>query len=284
MLAGSRGFAVLLFGPIGVVYIFFLLLPLSYFLALSVFEYSHLEMYIPTFTLENYARLVGEPYYQAMLLRTLRVALLTTVFCLLAGYALAYFLARYPTRWRGVLMFMVIAPLMSGVIVRTYAWIVILGREGAINQSALWLGLATEPFRFLQTEFAVVLALVHILLPFMVFPLFSSLAGQDPDLERAASTLGARPPRIFLEIALPLSRPGIVMGSVLVFTLAAGAVVTPSLLGGRKVETLGVSIYQATVGVLNWPLAAAMAVILVSCQLGIIFLYLRGSRSHAPAG
>lgn len=283
MLGTSKGWRALLFGPIGVVYFFFMLLPVSFFLLLGFFKYSPTEMYLTTLTLENYTRVLGDSYYQGMLFDTIRMAFITAFFCLLLGYVLAYYLARYPTRWRGVLLFMVIAPLMSGVIVRTYAWIVILGRNGVINDAALWLGLTDSPYRILNTELAVIIALVHILLPFMVFPLFSALAGQDPDLEKAAKTLGASPMRTFLEITLPLSRPGIIMGSILVFTLAAGAVVTPSLLGGRKVQTLGTNIYELTVDVLNWPLAACMAMLLVLCQFTIISLYIRGGRDVSQA-
>lgn len=278
-----RGLHGFVFGPIGILYVFFLLLPLSYFLILSVFKYSPFDMFIPGFTLENYDRFLGDSYYRSVLLTTFRIALITTVCCLLAAYPLAYFLVRYPARWRGVLLFLVIAPLMSGVIVRTYAWIVILGEYGAVNRGAQWLGLVDRPLGLLNTEFAVIVALVHILLPFMVFPLFSALAGQDPDLERAAGTLGARPLRTFCEVTLPLSRPGILMGSVLVFTLSAGAVVTPSLMGGKDVQTIGMNIYELVTSTLNWPLASAFAMTLVLCQFMIIFLYIRGGRDDSRA-
>ena len=276
MRLSGRGLHGFVFGPIGILYVFFLLLPLGYFLILSVFKYSPLEMFIPGFTLENYNRFLGDGYYRNVLLTTFRIALTTTVCCLLAAYPLAYYLVHYPVRWRGVLLFLVIAPLMSGVIVRTYAWIVILGEYGAVNRGAQWLGLVDQPLGLLNTEFAVIVALVHILLPFMVFPIFSALAGQDPDLRRAAGTLGARPLRTFYEVTLPLSRPGILMGSVLVFTLSAGAVVTPSLMGGKDVQTIGMNIYELVTSTLNWPLASAFAVTLVLCQFMIIFLYIRG--------
>jgi len=127
----------------------------------------------------------------------------------------------------------------------------------------------------------VLIALVHILLPYMVFPLFSALAGQDPDLERAANTLGAGRARTFLEVTLPLSQPGILMGSALVFTLTAGAVVTPALMGGKDVRMLGQMIYELTMSTLNWPLASAVAFVLVACQLGILLLYFRSGRRAA---
>lgn len=282
MTAGDRVFPTVLLSPITLIYLLFLLAPISFFLAMSVFRYDAFELYIPTVTSENFVRLVSDGYYREIIYRTLKIAFLTSLFSLLLGFPLAYFLARTRSAWRGILMFMVIAPLMSGVIVRTYGWIVLLGSNGAINKMLLSLGAIDQPLRILNTETAVLIALVHILMPYMVFPLFSSLAGQDPDVERAAGTLGAGKVRTFFEVTLPLSRTGILMGSALVFTLAAGSVVTPALLGGKDVQMLGQQIYDLVLSTLNWPLASAAAFILVACQFLIIALYFRGgSRSAA---
>jgi putative spermidine/putrescine transport system permease protein len=237
-----------------------------------------MELYLPRLTTANYRRFLLDSYYQGILLGTLRIAAVTTALALLLGYPLAYLLARHTSRWRGVLLFLVIAPLMSGVIVRTYGWIVLLGREGTVNTLLGALGLTAGPVQFLQTERAVVIALVHILLPYMVFPLFSSLAGQDLQLGQAAESLGAGRLRAFLEVTLPLSRTGIVIGCVLVFTLTAGAVVTPALLGGKNVQMLGTTIYELVLSTLNWPLAAAISSVLVLCQFAIVALYFRGAR------
>jgi ABC-type spermidine/putrescine transport system permease subunit I len=277
----GRSFGMALLTPIGVLYLGFLLAPISFFLAMSVFKYDPYTLYKPILTGENFARLVFDPYYRGIVGLTLRIAALTTVSSFLLGYPLALFLARTSSVWRGVLLFLVIAPLMTGVIVRTYGWIILLGSEGTVNSVLLALHIVAKPLRLLGTEFAVVLALVHILMPYMVFPLFSALAAQDPNIARAASTLGAGRARIFLEVTLPLSRAGILMGSVLVFTLAAGAVVTPALLGGKDVQMLGQTIYDLVLHTLNWPLASAVASILVMCQLAIVFLYLRGGRGAA---
>jgi putative spermidine/putrescine transport system permease protein len=233
-------------------------------------------------TSDNFVRIVTDAYYQEIIYRTLRIAFLTSLISLILGFPLAYFLARSRTVWRGALMFLVIAPLMSGVIVRTYGWIVLLGSNGAINKMLLSLGLVSQPLQILNTEAAVLIALVHILMPYMVFPLFSSLAGQDPDVERAAGTLGAGKIRTFFEVTLPLSRTGILMGSALVFTLAAGSVVTPALLGGKDVQMLGQQIYELILSTLNWPRASAAAFVLVACQFLIIALYFR-SGNRGPA-
>lgn len=275
---GDTGFARVLLSPIAVLYLLFLIAPISFFLAMSVFRYDPLELYVPTVTADNFIRLFDDSYYRNIIFRTLKISFLTAFFSLLLGYPLALFLARTRSAWRGVLMFLVIAPLMSGVIVRTYGWIVLLGSEGAVNRLLLSTGLIDQPLSILHTETAVLIALVHILMPYMVFPLFSSLSSQDPDVERAASTLGAGRIRTFFEVTLPLSRAGITMGSALVFTLAAGAVVTPALLGGREVKMLGQQIYELVLSILNWPLASAVASILVICQFFIIALYFRAGR------
>ena len=278
---GSGRYAIAMFAPITVLYLIFLIAPISFFLARSVFKYSPLELYVVTVTGDNFLRLLGDDYYRAIIFRTLKIAGLTALFSLLLGYPLAYFLARTQSVWRGVLMFLVIAPLMTGVIVRTYGWIVLLGRQGTVNQVLQWTGLVDAPVKILETELAVLVALVHILMPYMVFPLFSSLASQDPNVEKAAATLGAGRLRTFIEVTLPLSRSGILMGSALVFTLTAGAVVTPELLGGKEVRMLGQMIYELVLTILNWPFASAIASILVLCQFSIIFLYFRGGRNRA---
>ena len=267
--------------PIALLYLIALIAPISFFLVMSVFRYSALELWVPTVTGENFARLLGDAYHRAIIVRTLKIALLTTIGCLALGYPLAWYLARTASAWRGLLMFLVIAPLMTGVIVRRYGWIVLLGSEGTINTILRGLGLVDRPLKILHTELAVLIALVHILLPYMVFPLFAALAGQDPDLERAAHTLGAGRARTFLEVTLPLSRPGILMGSALVFTLTAGAVVTPALMGGKDVRMLGQTIYELTMSTLNWPLASAVALVLVLCQFAILLVYFRSGRRRA---
>ncbi|SLN64798.1 ABC transporter permease [Oceanibacterium hippocampi] len=278
---GEKAFSRIMLGPITILYVLFLLAPISFFLLMSLFKYDAFNMYAPVVTGENFARLLFDGYYQTIILRTLKIAFLTAFFSLVLGYPLAYFLARTKSAWRGVLMFLVIAPLMTGVIVRTYGWIVLLGREGAVNKVLMTLGFLSEPATILGTELAVLLALVHILMPYMVFPLFSSLASQDPDVERAASTLGAGRVRTFIEVTLPMSRSGIIMGAALVFTLTAGSVVTPALLGGKDVQMIGQQIYELVTSTLNWPLASATAFVLVFCQFSIIFLYFRGGRSRA---
>ncbi len=271
-------FGAVLMAPITVLYLAFLIVPIGYFLAISFFTYSPQQMYVAEPTLDNYSRLVLDGYYRRIIFDTLRVALIVTAFSLLFGYALAYFLARTKSAWRGIMMFLVIAPLMTGVIVRTYGWIVLLGSDGLINTLLLWTGIVDKPLLMLGSEKTVIVALVHIMLPYMVFPIFSSLVSQDPHLVPAASTLGARPFRCFLEVTLPLSRSGIVMGSVLVFTMTSGSIVTVELLGGRDLTVMGQLIYQLILSTFNWPLGAAVAALLVLSQFIFISYYFRRMR------
>ena len=278
--APPKGFAAAMLAPITLLYLFCLLAPISYFLAVSFLRYSPAELYTLTPTLENYARLLSDAYNVGVIAETFRVAAVVTAVTLVLGYALAYFLSRAAPAWRGLFIFLVIAPLMTGVIVRTYGWIVLLGTDGLVNRALMALGLVARPLQLLNSEPTVIVALVHLMLPFMVFPVFSALVGQDPHLVPAASTLGARPLRAFLEVTLPISRSGVVMGSALVFTITAGAVVTPALLGGRDVMMMGQMIYQLVLSTFNWPLGAAFAFVLVLCQLVVIALYFRRTR-HA---
>jgi ABC-type spermidine/putrescine transport system permease subunit I len=274
----AKAFAATLLAPISLLYLAFLIAPIGFFLSVSLLKYSPEQLYLPQVTTENYERLLLDGYYRQIIYDTFRISAIVTAITAVLGYALAYFLSRMRSAWRGLLMFLVIAPLMTGVIVRTYGWIVLLGSDGLVNQILIWLGLIDQPVGFLNTEPTVIVALIHIMLPYMVFPIFSSLASQDPHLVPAASTLGARSVRAFFEITLPMSRSGIVMGAALVFTLTAGSIVTPELLGGRNVTMMGQTIYQLILSTFNWPLGAAVAAVLVLCQFTVISLYFRKTR------
>jgi ABC-type spermidine/putrescine transport system permease subunit I len=268
----------MLLAPITVLYLAFLMAPVGFFLAVSLFKYAPAQLYTTTITGENYARLLFDAHYRGVIADTFRISAVVTGATLVLAYALAYYLSRAPAAFRGLLLFLVIAPLMTGVIVRTYGWIVLLGTDGLINRLIVGLGLAAEPLQLLNREATVIVALVHIMLPYMTFPIFSSLVAHDPHLVPAAATLGARPWRAFLEVTLPLSRSGIVMGSALVFTLTAGSIVTPALLGGRDLTMMGQQIYQLVLSTFNWPLAAAVAAVLVLCQFIVISLYFGKTR------
>jgi ABC-type spermidine/putrescine transport system permease subunit I len=279
--AGQRGVAAALLTPLGLLYVLFLIAPISYFLAVSFLKYSPLQLYTSNLTLENYGRLLFDPFYTGIIVDTLRIAAIVTAITAILAYAMAFELARVSGAWRGIMIFAAVAPLMLGVIARSYGWIVLLGQDGLANRTLMALGLTSSPLTLLGTEGTVIVALVHFMIPYMLFPIFSALAGQDRHLVQAASTLGARPLRAFFEVTLPLSRPGLLMGSALVFTLSAGSIVTPALLGGRHVAMIGQTVYELVMSTFNWPLGAAAACILVLCQLVVMFLYLGRSRRVA---
>lgn len=272
----SQGaFMTALLSPISLLYVVFLIAPIGYFLALSFMTYSPMEMFSMPPTLDNYGRLLLDDHYRGVIYDTLRVSLVVTVLTAVGGYSLAYFLSKLESAWRGVLLFLIIAPLMTGVIVRTYGWIVLLGTDGLINTLLLSVGIIDKPLSMLNREGTVIVALVHIMLPYMVFPIFSSLVSQDAHLVPAATTLGASKLRAFFEVTLPLSRSGIVMGSALVFTMTSGSIVTADLLGGRDLTMMGQLIYQLILSTFNWPLGAAVGALLVLTQFLILTLIFR---------
>ncbi|HEU5297965.1 MAG TPA: ABC transporter permease [bacterium] len=251
----------------------FLIYPLILMFLVSVRNYVPTQIVGDRLTLENYARFLLDPFYRGILLSTLRLAAIVSVAALVIAYPLAYYLSRTTSRAKGWLVFLLLTPLMVGIVVRTYGWIVLLGRNGTINQLLLAAGIVREPVRILFTETAVVLGLIEVLLPYMIFPLISALQKVDPTLEAAAATLGARPAEVLRRVVLPLSLPGIVSGTVIVFTLSAGAIVTPAILGGPRTQTMGTLIYQLMTATLNWPFGSAVAFILLAFEAIPVFLF-----------
>lgn len=256
----------------------FLFVPLTYLLFLSLMTYDPLTIIDYTFTLENYSKLIVDPFYRQFVFYTLRIAFITTVACLLMGYPVGYLLSKTSASRRNVLLFLVLLPLMVGTVVRTYGWMVILGSNGVVN-TFLEATFGTT-IRFLGTTNAVIVGLIGVLLPFLIVPIYSSLESLDESLELAARNLGANAFQTFYKVTLPLSLPGIVTGSIFVFSLSMSAVVTPKLLGGRTDLTIGALMYDVALGDTNWPFASAMAVIMAIITLGLIFSYLKFSRER----
>lgn len=254
---------------------------------LSLFRYSfytHLpgRIMVPVWTVANYAKFFRDPFFWGVTRVTIEIGLLTTVSALVIGYPLAYLFARYP-RFRAVQMSLLVAPLLVNVVVRVYGWRVLLADVGLVNALLVRLGVAAEPISFLNSLPGVVIALVHVLLPYMVLSISSVIEGVDVALEEAAATLGANPWLRFRRVVLPLSLPGIVAGSVLVFTSSAGSFIVPALMGGGRVKTIPTLIYQYTLGLLNWPFGAALAFIMAAITLAILSLYSRLSLRGAVA-
>ena len=238
----------------------------------------HESLFVPTTTVEHYARVFDEPVYLRVLWRTIRIAALVTAICLVLGYPLALAMARA----RGVTLLLLAAcvmlPLWTSVLVRTYAWTVLMRRNGLINDLLIGLGLTDAPVRLLYTEGAVVVAMAHVLLPFMVLPLWTALRAIPPDYGRAAAILGARPWRSFLEVTLPLSLPGVASGSIMVFLLALGFFVTPALVGGPQQMMIATLISQQVRELLNWPFAGALVGCLLLLTLVLVAVFNRAMR------
>jgi putative spermidine/putrescine transport system permease protein len=269
----QRPHVALLFLPI-LFFFAFLVLPQLYMLAVSFFTYKPMEIFTTEITIENYLRFVKDPFYRRVLFYTVWLAFSVTFFSLLLGYPLAYFLARTRSAKKGFYIFLLLVPLMVGIIVRTYGWIVLLGREGLVNNVLMGLNLSETPVKILNTHAAVVIGIVEVLMPYMVLPIVSAIQKIPVNLEEAASSLGANKWYVFVHILIPQSLPGVLSGSIIVFTLTAGAIVTPALLGGPKIHTMGTVIYQLMISTLNWPFGSATAFILLVMEFLIVLLLL----------
>jgi putative spermidine/putrescine transport system permease protein len=248
--------------PVFLYLLFFFIYPLVKMFLTSIFD--------PSFTLKNYIRLYENPVYLDVILRTFRLSFLVTIVSLLVGYPLAYFLNRVDSRISQILMILVILPFWTSILVRVYAWMVILGRNGIINSVLMKLGLISTPINLLFNTFSVTIGMVHFLLPFMVFPLYSTMNGIDKNLVMAAYNLGATPAKAFFKVFFPLSLPGVGAGSLIVFILAIGFFITPALLGGRSNIVISMLIENQVNVQFNWSFAAAIAFILLIFTL-IIF-------------
>ena len=214
-------------------------------------------------TLDNYRALLQDELYLLSYISSLRIALFSTLACLLIGYPMAYAIARARGAWRSILLLLVILPFWTSFLLRVYAWMGMLGTHGAINSLLLSLGVIEQPLALLYTNFAVYIGIVYTYLPFMILPLYAVLEKLDEELCEAAEDLGGRPLAVFRDVTLPLSMPGILAGSLLVFIPALGEFVIPSLLGGLDTLMIGRTLYDEFFVNRDWPLAAAVATVLL---------------------
>jgi spermidine/putrescine transport system permease protein len=226
------------------------------------------------FTWENYTRFL-DPLYLKILLRTFRISFLTTVILLLIGYPMAYRIARADKRWRNILLFLVILPFWTSDLIRTYAWMLILRDTGLLNHVLQYLYIIRKPLTMLYTEGAILLGIAYVYLPFMVLPLYASIEKLDPALLEAAEDLGATPFWRFLKVTVPLTKSGILAGSLLVFIPSVGVFVVSDLLGGAKAMMIG-NLVQLQFGpARNWPFGSAASFILMTIVLFAVFAYLK---------
>jgi spermidine/putrescine transport system permease protein len=253
----------------------FFLLPLAYLLGVSFAQRSPYGTIQWSLGLSNYAR-AFQPLYLQVYWRSSWMALLTTLFCALLGYPVAYALAlRVPARWKSALLMLVVIPFWTSFLIRTYAWMVILRSEGVINNLLVGLHIIQEPLHLLYTPLAVFIGLVYGELPFMILPLYAVLQKLDPVLLEAAQDLGASRWRAFLRVTLPLSRPGLVAGSVLVFIASIGAFITPDLLGGARTMMVGNLIQNQFAVARDQPFGSAVAFLLTFVVLALVRAGLR---------
>lgn len=253
--------------PLAFFFLLFFIAPLGIMAFISFF--ANLES--RELGLDQYAKFLFDPFNLGVLTDTIWLGLKATIVCLLLGYPIAYVYTQVSRRWQTLVMVLVIFPLLTSSVVRTFAWIVILGREGVVNTTLAKLALVSAPLSLLYTENGVVAALAQIWMPMMVLPLINSLLQIESSLIESSAALGAGPWRTFFKITLPLTMPGIVAGCLLVFTLSATAFVVQSLVGGGRLIYMPLYMYQQAVGLQNWPFAAAVSIVFLVTILVIVY-------------
>jgi mannopine transport system permease protein len=262
----SPSFSLALTAPLVLLLIFSFLYPVGRLLWMSVATPDG-------FTAEHYLRVWNQPLYLNILWRTIRLALVVTVASFLLAYPVAYAMTLVKNRWAAVMSACVLIPLWTSVLVRSYAWIVLLQRNGVINNLLRDSGVITDPLHMLYTEGSVMIAMTHNLLPFMILPIYSALNTIPPELAKAARNLGAGPMQAFFRVTLPLSLPGVYAGSLMTFILALGFYITPALVGGPHTLMMATLIGQQATDLLNWPFAAALSGVLLAATLLLVAIF-----------
>ena len=273
-----RAGPMLLILPAALVLLVFLVVPYFNIVLMSVRMPGSGVPYAPGWTFGNFAKFFADPFYLEQLGNTLWIGAVTTFACLLIGYPVALQLARGAGTLRGLRYGIVLTPLLVGIVIRSYGWTILLGNNGVINRSLVGWGLIEAPLPLMYNGLGIIIALTHVLLPFMILPIMGAIQGIDPALELAARSLGAGRNTSFRRVVLPLSLPGIQAGSILVFVLAISAYVTPALIGGLRVKTAAVSVVDALIDSFQWPFGSAMALILAVIGGGCVVLFARLTR------
>ena len=263
----------LLGAPALVLFAALVLAPLAMTLVLTFYRFDPSVGPIAAFQFGNYVNVLSSPYYQTIFLRTFGIAAITTALCVAIGAPEAYVLSKMRDPWRSSCLLVILAPLLVSVVVRAFGWSMLLGTAGIVNQAFAAIGLG--PYKLEYTTFAIVIALVHVMLPFMVIPVWTALQKLDPQTEQAALSLMASPATTLRRIVLPQVMPGVLSGSLMVFGLSASAFAIPGLLGGRRLKVAATAVYDQFLGSLNWPLGATIALLLLAANLIIMLTYYR---------
>lgn len=271
-----------LIAPLALALAGFFLLPVIIMLPTSFREYMPGAGVTPgVWTFENYTRIVTDDYYREVIWRTLGLGFSVTLACLVLGYPLAYLIARGPERWRAPLILLVVFPMMLNLVVRSFGWIALLANRGLVNNLLMDLGLIASPIRLMFNLTGLMIGLTHIYLPFMVLMLVAAISNVPRDVESAAATLGSSRLHVFASVTLPLSAPGILAGSILVFVLTISALVTPRMLGGPTYKVMATLIYDEYMQTLDWPSGSALSFTLTFLAIGVIWLSSRLIRRWA---
>jgi putative spermidine/putrescine transport system permease protein len=246
-------------------------IPLAMTVMLSFHDWGQYKGIEPVFILKNWREIAGDPYYAEMFLRTFRVAVLATLITAAFGVPEAYILSRMSGPWKGFFLLVILGPLLISVVARTLGWALLFGgNNGVANKLLMSLGLITSPVRFMFTETGMVVALAHAMMPFMVLAVWTALQRIDPQIENAAISLGASPLTVARRIILPQIMPGALSGAIIVFSLSASAFATPAIIGGRRLKVAATLAYDEFLNTLNWPLGAAVAVLLLVALVLIV--------------
>jgi putative spermidine/putrescine transport system permease protein len=263
-------------GPALALVTIFFVIPYLNLAVISFYEHSHRAAYVRQFTLDNYRATILDRFTWQVVWHTFWIGVLTTAVTLVLAYPLAYHLARASSRMKGLLMMLILSPLLVGVLIRTYGWMIVLADTGLINQVVQ--ALHGPELQLMYNDLGVIVGLVHVYVPFMVLSLSGSIQAIDPDLERASRSLGASGWRTFRRVTWPLSLPGVVSGVVLVFVLAESSYVIPSLLGGFTVLTVPILVIRTITELFNWPAGSAFALLFFAITLVIVWAFLELTR------
>jgi len=260
-----------------------MVVPCGLVLALAFFQRGVYGGVDYTFTLENFAHAM-DPLYAGIFLNSARIAGIATLIAVVVGYGAAYAIAAAPRRLQPIFLFFAVLPFWSNYLIRTYAWIVLLNREGLVTQLLRWVGYEGEPPSMLYTEGAVIIGLVYNYLPFVILACYAPLARLNPELREASRDLGGSAFTTFWRVTLPLTLPGIAAGAVFVFVLSIGNFVTPALLGGGRFQMIGNLVYDQFLAANDWPFGAALALGLIAMMMLLLMLQaFAASRAEGPA-
>mgnify|MGYP001025036354 FL=1 len=257
--------------PAFLLFVSIVLIPIVMTVLLSFHDWGQFKGIEPVFILKNWQEIWSDSYFHEMFARTFRIALAVTVLTALFGAPEAYILNRMRSPWRGIFLLIILGPLLISVVARTLGWALLFGgNSGVVNKALMSLGLISSPIPFMFTETGIIVALTHVLMPYMVLAVWASLQRLDPQIENAAASLGASQFTILRRVVLPQVIPGILSGAIIVFALAASAFATPAIIGGRRLKVAATLAYDEFLNTLNWPLGAAVATLLLVALVLII--------------